>query len=80
MSDWGLHVYYNMAVLFERPGDGSSPLSPKGSRVPEFQKGTCPVADDLFERSIIMAIPSCLTEKDEEEILRAFDKVMLAIP
>jgi hypothetical protein len=27
-----------------------------------------------------MAIPSCLTEKDEEEILRAFDKVMLAIP
>ena len=84
MSDWGLHVYYNLAGLFERSDivrDGSSKrLQPKAWRVPEFRKGTCPVADDLFERSIIMAIPSCLTEKDEKEIIRSFQKVISAIP
>ena len=83
MTDWGLHVYYNFAGLFEqsgvrRNGAGWS-LQEKDRRVPEFRKGTCPVADDLFERSIIMAIPSCLTEKDEEEIIRSFEKVISAI-
>jgi hypothetical protein len=34
------------------------------------------VADDLFERSIIMSIPSCLTAADENDIIHAFKKVM----
>src|SRR5262249_41685970 len=80
MTDWGLHVYYNMAALFAASGDGSLRRLRKGPRVPQFGKGTCPVADDLFERSIIMAIPSCLTERDEEDIIRAFHKVIPAIP
>jgi len=41
----------------------------------QYEKGTCPVADDLFERSIIMSIPSCLTPQDELDIIRAFNKV-----
>jgi dTDP-4-amino-4,6-dideoxygalactose transaminase len=41
-----------------------------------YEKGTCPVADDLFERSIIMSIPSCLTAADENDIIHAFKKVM----
>ncbi|HKT12366.1 MAG TPA: hypothetical protein VJW77_11125, partial [Terriglobia bacterium] len=43
---------------------------------PGYERGTCPVADSLFERSIIIAIPSCLTHQDEDEIIRAFDEVL----
>ena len=45
----------------------------------DYGKGTCPVADSLFERSILLAIPSCLTRQDEDDIIRAFDKVLRAL-
>ncbi len=41
-----------------------------------YKKGTCPVADSLFERSILLAIPSCLTASDEDDSIHAFEKVM----
>jgi dTDP-4-amino-4,6-dideoxygalactose transaminase len=41
-----------------------------------YSKGTCPVADSLFERSILLAIPSCLTVQDEEDIVKAFRKIL----
>jgi hypothetical protein len=41
----------------------------------QYAKGTCSVADDLFERSILFAIPSCLSEGDENDIIHAFRKV-----
>ena len=44
-----------------------------------YTKGTCPVADSLFERSIILAIPSCLTTEDEDDIIHAFEKVLRAL-
>jgi dTDP-4-amino-4,6-dideoxygalactose transaminase len=43
---------------------------------PEADKGTCPVADRLLERSILLAIPSCLTSGDEQDIVQAFRKVL----
>jgi 8-amino-3,8-dideoxy-alpha-D-manno-octulosonate transaminase len=45
----------------------------------EYGKGTCPVADSLFERTILLAIPSCLTEQDEDDIIRAFEKVLSTV-
>jgi len=30
----------------------------------------------LFERSVLLAVPSCLTEKDEQDIIDAFEKVL----
>lgn len=80
MLDWGLHLYYNIAALFEGSCDGSPQSLSKGLKAPHFRKGACPVADDLFDRSIIMAIPSSLTAKDEDDIIRAFQKVIPAIP
>jgi dTDP-4-amino-4,6-dideoxygalactose transaminase len=44
----------------------------------DYHKGTCPYADSLFERSILIAIPSCLTEQDEADIIGAFEKVLRA--
>ena len=38
-----------------------------------------PVADGLFERSLLLAIPSCLTAADENDIVTAFEKVLGAL-
>jgi 8-amino-3,8-dideoxy-alpha-D-manno-octulosonate transaminase len=80
MTDWGLHLYYNNVSLVEK---GS--VDPKGfpwslaentGLARNYAKGACPVADSLFERSILLPIPSCLTEKDEDDIITAFRKVL----
>jgi dTDP-4-amino-4,6-dideoxygalactose transaminase len=34
------------------------------------------VADSLFERSILLPIPSSLTERDEDDIIRAFQSAL----
>jgi 8-amino-3,8-dideoxy-alpha-D-manno-octulosonate transaminase len=80
MTEWGLHVYYNITSLVERRSvDGSGfpwRLPENAALAQRYGKGTCPTADSLFERSIIISIPSCLTGQDEDDILRAFEKVM----
>lgn len=80
MTDWGLHLYYNIVSLVRRRStDGRGfpwNLSENANPEMRYQKGTCPKADDLFERSIIMSIPSCLNSHDEEDIIRAFQKVV----
>ncbi len=80
MTQWGLHIYYNIPSLVQKTGvdTRNSPWSlaeNKDSRT-EYGKGTCPVADGLFERTILLAIPSCLTDQDEQDIIDAFDKVL----
>jgi hypothetical protein len=37
------------------------------------------MADSLFERSVLIAIPSCLTRRDEDDIIHAFKKVLQAL-
>ncbi|MES2221541.1 MAG: DegT/DnrJ/EryC1/StrS family aminotransferase [Acidobacteriota bacterium] len=80
MTDWGLHIYYNIPSLVRKTGvdKRNSPWSLAENResTTEYGKGTCPVADSLVERSILLAIPSCLTDQDEQDILHAFDKVL----
>jgi 8-amino-3,8-dideoxy-alpha-D-manno-octulosonate transaminase len=83
MTEWGLHLYYNIASLVKRTSvdPSGSPWALKenaGLRM-EYAKGTCPVADNLFERSILLAIPSSLTKREEDDIIQAFEKVYAAI-
>ncbi|PYV17894.1 MAG: DegT/DnrJ/EryC1/StrS aminotransferase [Acidobacteria bacterium] len=84
MTDWGLHVYSNIASLVGKTSvDGRGfpwKLPENAGLARDYGKGACPVADSLFERSIILAIPSCLTESDEGDIVRAFDKVLDSLP
>jgi dTDP-4-amino-4,6-dideoxygalactose transaminase len=79
MTDWGLHIYSNIVSLVNRTStDGKGfpwSLAENRDSKPQYSRGTCPVADSLFERSILLAIPSCLSEKDEDEIIHAFRKV-----
>ncbi len=83
MTGWGLHIYYNNASLVARAGvDGRGfpwTLAENAGLARDYGKGACPVADSLFERSILIAIPSCLTQRDEDDIIRAFQKVLGAL-
>jgi 8-amino-3,8-dideoxy-alpha-D-manno-octulosonate transaminase len=80
MTDWGLHIYSNIASLINKTSVDKKGfpwnLSENKHSETNYHKGACPVADSLFERSILLAIPSCLTEQDEEEIIHAFRKVL----
>jgi dTDP-4-amino-4,6-dideoxygalactose transaminase len=80
MTDWGLHIYSNIVSLVNKTStDGKGfpwNLAENRDSKTQYAKGTCPVADDLFERSILLAIPSCLTETDEDDVIHAFRKVL----
>jgi dTDP-4-amino-4,6-dideoxygalactose transaminase len=80
MTDWGLHLYYNNVGLVEHSSvDGNDTpwkLAENAGLERSYAKGTCPTADSLFERSVLIAIPSCLKKQDEDDIIRAFIKVL----
>ncbi len=75
MTDWGLHLYYNNHSLVEHRGLAWS-LSENAGLARDYRKGACPAADSLFERSVLLPVPSCLTKQDEDEIILAFERVL----
>jgi len=83
LTSWGLHLYYNNLSLVEQTSaDGRGfpwSLPQNAGSVPNYRKGACSAADSLFERSLLLAIPSCLTERDEEDVIHAFEKVLGAL-
>lgn len=83
MTEWGLHLYSNNASLVNRAAvdRGGFPWTlPANEELRhDYAKGACPAADSLFERSILLPIPSCLTERDEDDIIRAFAKAVRAV-
>ncbi|HEV2354153.1 MAG TPA: hypothetical protein VGR89_07915, partial [Puia sp.] len=80
MPDWGLHLYTNNTSLLKRSSVDANGfpwnLAENSESHPSYERGTCPAADSLFARSIIIAVPSCLTNQDEEEIINAVEKVL----
>jgi len=83
MTDWGLHLYTNnVSLQIKASVDGRGfpwNLAENQGLRQEYGKGTCPQADSLFARSILIAIPSCLSEQDEADIIHAFEKVLGAL-
>jgi 8-amino-3,8-dideoxy-alpha-D-manno-octulosonate transaminase len=82
MSEWGLHLYYNNVSLLRRASAerGGYPWTHPSNQAVEthYEKGSCPTADSLFERSVIAPIPSRMSAEDEQDMLRAFEKVLSA--
>ena len=80
MTDWGLHIYSNIVSLVQQTSIDAKgfpwKLAENSQSKLSYLKGACPVADSLFERTILLAIPSCLTESDETDIIRAFRRVL----
>ena len=83
MTDWGLHIYSNIPSLVNRTSIDTQNfpwgLAENRECRAEYCKGTCPQADSLFERTVLIPIPSCLTRADEEDIIAAFTKVLSAL-
>lgn len=80
MTDWGLHIYSNIVSLVRKTSiDGRGfpwNLPENSGSAPRYEKGTCPVADSLFERSILLPIPSNLSGRDEQDIIDAFGRAL----
>lgn len=80
MEQWHLHWYFNNLSLVNRASLSASGwpwTDPANAFAKEYQygRGALPVCDDLASRSILLAIASCLTEKDIDDIVTAYRKV-----
>lgn len=80
VADYGLHVYSNIPALV-----GKVPLSPAGNpwslaenagSVYCYSKGACPQSDALFARSVLLPVPSCLSEDQEAQAADAIRKAV----
>ncbi|MFI5378444.1 MAG: DegT/DnrJ/EryC1/StrS family aminotransferase [Tepidisphaerales bacterium] len=69
LADYGMHVYYNIPQLV-----GKVPLSKAGNpwalaansqSVYSYARGACPRSDELFDRAILVPVPSVLTRRQE---------------
>jgi dTDP-4-amino-4,6-dideoxygalactose transaminase len=81
LSDYGLHIYHNIRSLIEKvslsPAGNPWSLPQNANSVCEYNKGTCPTSDDLFERSVIITIPSRLKVEQEFEMSRAIEHAIV---
>ena len=61
LKDFGLHVYYNISSLVRRSSveRGGFPWTHPANHGlgGSYERGTCRVADDLFERTLIFRFP-----------------------
>jgi len=82
IADYGLHIYYNIPPLVDK-----IPLSPAGNpwqlaensqSAYDYHKGACPNSDALFVRSILVPIPSRLTEDQEKAAAAAIKAAVTA--
>lgn len=83
LSEYGLHIYHNIHSLVK-----TVPLSPAGNpwSLPQnagrdfnYGKGACPRSDDLFDRSVIITIPSRLTEQQEKDMVQGIRQAINAV-
>lgn len=70
IADYGLHIYSNIVALVRK-----TPLSPAGNpwnlaenrdSQYDYAKGACPQSDELFARSVLLPVPSNLTDAQEK--------------
>src|SRR5262249_2145937 len=80
MQQWGLHWYFNNTSLVNRRslGAGGWPWREPTNQFASaysYEKGPLTVCDDLADRSALLAIASCLKQRDVDDIVTAFEKV-----
>jgi dTDP-4-amino-4,6-dideoxygalactose transaminase len=80
LADYGLHIYSNIPALVRKTATDVSgaPWNLESNRqsVYDYGHGCCPVADGLFRRTQLLTIPSCLSERDEQDIIDAFSDAL----
>lgn len=76
-QSWGLHLYYHNVALVRKIGVNSAgrpwsdPLNAFHASI-SYDRGACPVSDDLFARSVLIAVPPCLTEEQVQLIIEIY--------
>lgn len=84
IADYGLHIYSNIVALVNKTplSSAGNPWSSAENRnsVYDYRKGACPRSDALFERSVLIPIPSCLTPEHEEFAIRLIQQSVNAQP
>jgi 8-amino-3,8-dideoxy-alpha-D-manno-octulosonate transaminase len=84
MGGWGLHWYFNIPSLVEKRSlskDGF-PWSHSANAFAadiDYHRGLLPKCDAMSERAPILAIASCQTDNDVDDIITAFHKVARVI-
>lgn len=78
MTDWGLHIYYNVASLVNKTsicGHHSTWELEENRWAADYEygKGVCPVLDSFVERTVLFCIPSVLSAKQRTIILDGFE-------
>jgi 8-amino-3,8-dideoxy-alpha-D-manno-octulosonate transaminase len=80
LADYGLHIYSNIPALVQKTATDRSgapwTLERNRDSVYDYAHGCCPVSDDLFRRTQLLTIPSCLTERDEQDVIDAFSDAL----
>jgi 8-amino-3,8-dideoxy-alpha-D-manno-octulosonate transaminase len=84
MEEWGFHWHFNNLSLVHRRG-----VTPTGwpwndpanafAKEYKYSRGMLANCDDFAMRSILLTIASCLTDKDIDDIIRAYKKVADAL-
>lgn len=79
MEGWGLHWHFNNASLVaKRPvaRDGFPWTHPANAfaRSYRYERGVLPACDDLCARSMILNVPSALSDRDVRDIIVAFGR------
>jgi dTDP-4-amino-4,6-dideoxygalactose transaminase len=83
-DSWGLHLYYHNIALVNKLGVNSAdrpwsdPLNVFSKEI-EYKFGTLPVCDDLFARSVLIAVPPVLTKEDTARIVAIYHETALEI-
>ncbi len=81
-ADW--HIYYDMYPIMLKCGPTQDSCSfhcptyrERGGFI-QYAKGDCPVADDLYERTVTIPLNQWLTENDCDHIASGINKVLSA--
>ncbi|HOM16760.1 MAG TPA: DegT/DnrJ/EryC1/StrS family aminotransferase, partial [Thermoguttaceae bacterium] len=80
LADYGLHIYSNIPALVSKTTLSSAgnpwSLEQNAQSVYRYAKGACPASDALFARSILLPVPSRLTEEQENWAVQVIKKAV----
>jgi 8-amino-3,8-dideoxy-alpha-D-manno-octulosonate transaminase len=76
MPQYGMHIYYNIKALVERRSnspDGFPWTHPANEGLArDYGKGALPKSDELFERSVVLPVPSLMDRALEDRYIELF--------
>jgi 8-amino-3,8-dideoxy-alpha-D-manno-octulosonate transaminase len=72
LAEYGLHVYSNIGALVHKAplSSAGNPWSLPANRASRhnYARGACPRSDELFDRSVLVTIPSRLDRRQEKQL------------